>query len=85
MRLQSPATLAALIAQRGMTQAALAEAAGCSPTFVSKLCQGIKRSCTHALAGRIAEALSVPLDVLFMPDESATCVQNVKQQQVMTA
>lgn len=77
MRLQSSDTLTALVRQRGMTQAGLAAAAGCSPTFISKLCQGIKTSCTDTLAERIAGALDVPADVLFLPEQSPNGVRSI--------
>jgi transcriptional regulator with XRE-family HTH domain len=70
MRLQSGNTLQALIEQRGLNQSRLAEAAGCSRSFINGLCSGQRRSCTDELAARIAEVLLVPLDVLFAPNKS---------------
>jgi transcriptional regulator with XRE-family HTH domain len=70
MRLQSGATLQALIEQRGLNQSRLAEAAGCSRSFISGLCSGQRKSCTDELASRIAEVVQVPVDVLFAPNES---------------
>lgn len=72
MRLTSAATLAALMKQRGMSMARLARYAGCTKGFVSHLLSGRKRSCTPVLAERIAEALEVPLALLFVPVESPT-------------
>lgn len=79
MRLQPGGgdTLAALIRQRGHTQAGAAAAAGCSASFMSKLCLGEKTSCSDDLAGRIADLLGVPTDILFMPAESSTGLRNV--------
>ena len=70
MRLQSGATLQALIEQRGLNQSRLAEAAGCSRSFINGLCSGQRRSCTDELAARIAEVVQVPVEVLFVPNES---------------
>ena len=70
MRLQSGATLQALIEQRGLNQSRLAEAAGCSRSFINGLCSGQRRSCTDELAARIAEVVQVPVGVLFAPTES---------------
>ena len=72
MRLQSSATLVALIEQRGLNQSRLAVAAGCSKSFINGLCLQQRVSCTDELANRIAEALGVPTDVLFAPNESRT-------------
>lgn len=72
MRLQSSDTLLALIKQRGLNQSRLAVAAGCSKSFINGLCLQQRASCTDELAGRIAEALQVPTDVLFAPTESRT-------------
>lgn len=65
MRLHSPMTLRALMTQRGRSYRWLARAAGCSCGFVSHLCSGRKKTCTPELATRIAEALDVPVELLF--------------------
>lgn len=67
MRLTSPDTLRALMAQRGFSMDRLARYAGCSKGMVSHLTSGRKRSCTPQLATNIAEALDVPLELLFVP------------------
>jgi len=71
MHLQSPATLKALMSQRGYSLTNLAQRADCSKAFVSHLLSGRKASCTPALAARIAHALGVPIDVLFLAPVSA--------------
>lgn len=71
MKLTSADTLRALMAQRGLSYETLARYAGCSKSFVSHLTRGRKTTCTPALAERIAEALSVPLEILFVPSVSA--------------
>lgn len=66
MRLLSPDTLKALMAQKGFTHARLARYADVSPGFVSHLTAGRKSTCKPLTAQRIAEALDVPLDILFV-------------------
>lgn len=78
MRLANPATLAALMQQRDMSYGTLGRYAGCSKGFVSHLTSGRRRTCTPQLAERIAEALSVPLEVLFVPSASITGCENTK-------
>lgn len=70
MRLQSTDTLKALMAQRGFSMARLARYAGCSKSFISHLVAGRKTTCTPQLAEHLAEALDVPLELLFMPSTS---------------
>ena len=72
MRLTSPTTLRALMAQRGFSLDRMGRYSGCSKSFISHLLAGRKATCTPELALRIAEALDVPLDLLFVP--SATTV-----------
>jgi transcriptional regulator with XRE-family HTH domain len=79
MRLQSGDTLKALMQQRGFSMARLGRYAGCSKTFIHGLCSGDKRSCTPQLGERIAEALDVPLRVLFVVEESSNTSRNIKQ------
>lgn len=83
MRLQSADTLRALIRQRGLNQSRVAAAAGCAPTMINKLCLGAKRSCSDALAIRIAGVLQVPVGVLFVPSESITGGCIVQQSSVL--
>lgn len=70
MRLQSSDTLKALMAQRGFSMQRLARYAGCSKSFVGHLASGHKTTCTPELAQRLAEALEVPLEILFVPSVS---------------
>lgn len=78
MKLQSPDTLRALMGQRGFSYERLARYAGCSKSFVSHLTSGRKTTCTPALAENIAEALDVPLTLLFVPSVSADSGRNAK-------
>lgn len=77
MRLQSADTLKALIKQRNLSLDRMARYAGCSKSFISHLTAGRKTTCTPKLAIRIAEALDVPLELLFVPSTDAERVQNV--------
>jgi transcriptional regulator with XRE-family HTH domain len=79
MRLNSAATLTALMDQHGFSMSRLARYAGCSKGFISHLTSGRRVSCTPELAERIAEALQVPLVVLFTPRSSSDTGQSVKQ------
>lgn len=72
VKLTSADTLTALIAQRTLSYATLARYAGCSKGFVSHLTSGRRTTCTPQLAERIAEALQVPLELLFVPSVSLT-------------
>lgn len=77
MRLTSSDTLRALMAQREFSLGRLARYAGCNKSFVSHLLAGRRRSCTPELAQRIAEALDVPLEILFVPSVSTANARNV--------
>jgi transcriptional regulator with XRE-family HTH domain len=79
MRLRSPATLKALMGQYNFSLARLARYADCSKGFISHLLSGRRSSCTPVLAARIAEALNVPLEVLFDPKASPTGMLNDKE------
>lgn len=70
MQIIHRATLRALAEQRGLSHAGLAREAGCSKSFIDHLAVGRKTGASPELAERIAEALSVPLDVLFVPETS---------------
>jgi len=71
------------MAQRGLSYETLARYAGCSKSFISHLTSGRKNTCTPPLAERIAEALQVPLEIIFVPSASAASGQNIRRE-VMT-
>jgi transcriptional regulator with XRE-family HTH domain len=71
MEITHPPTLKALIRQRGLTYAALGAQVGCTAPFLCHLAQGRRKGATPELAERIAEALEVPVDVLFVPRATA--------------
>lgn len=77
MRLQSGDTLKALMQQHDFSMGRLARYAGCSKTFIYGLCSGGKRSCTPQLGERIAEALDVPVRVLFVVEGSSKSSRNI--------
>ena len=70
MQITHRATLRALTEQRGLSYAGLARLAGCSKPFIGHLASGHKTGARPELAERIAEALAVPVDVLFVPEQS---------------
>lgn len=76
MKIKSGDTFAALMAQEQFSNAELGRAAGCSKSFISQLRRG-KKTCTPALARRIAEALTVPTGTLFAPSTSSEARQIV--------
>ena len=80
MRLQSADTLRALMAQRGFSMARLARYSGCSKSFVSHLAAGRKSTCTPELALRLAEALDVPIEILFVASDSALSGEKSRDQ-----
>jgi len=75
MQLQSKDTLKALIEQRKLSLATMARYADCSKSMISHLTAGRKTTCTPKLAGLIAEALDVPLEVLFVPTTDAERIE----------
>ncbi len=85
VKLTSADTLTALIAQRGFSYATLARYGGCSKGFVSHLTSGRRRTCTPQLAERIAEALQVPLEILFVPSAASTGLQNSVRRETAAA
>lgn len=79
MRLRSPDTMRALMAQYNMSLGLLADYAGCSKGFISHLLAGRRSSCTPLLAERIARSLHVPVEVLFEPKMSSDDMSLDKQ------
>lgn len=79
MTLTSAETLVALMRQKDFTGARLARYAGCSRQFIHQLVKGQKKSMTPRVAENIAEALDVPLGVLFLASTSSATYQNVKR------
>lgn len=67
MKLKSADVLRALMEQNRFSLARLARYSGCSKSFISHLLSGRRTSCTPELAENIAEALNLPLSVIFEP------------------
>lgn len=80
MKLTSPDILIAFMKQRGIGYDRLARYAGVSKGFISHLARGRKTTCTETVATRIAEALDVPRDVLFVRHLSAASGRNIPAQ-----
>ena len=85
MKLTSADTLRALMAQRGFSYEQMARYSGCSKSFISHLIAGRKTTCTPKLAERIAEALSVPQEILFVPSGSAVGGPNIRTREKVSA
>lgn len=79
MKLTSPDTLRALIKQRGFSYERLARYSGISKSFVSHLTSGRKVTCKPETAENIAEALDVPLAILFVESGSAVSGPGVRR------
>ncbi len=56
--------------RRGFSLDRLARYAGCSKGMVSHLTSGRRKTCSPQLAQNIAEALDMPLSLLFVPKVS---------------
>lgn len=78
MRLQSADTLKALMKQKHMGLDRMSRSVGCSRGFISHLTSGRRSSCKPLTAERIAEALDVPLEILFEARVSTSNTSNDK-------
>lgn len=84
MRLLSPDTLRALMAQKGFSHRRLArycELENGRSGMIDHLVSGRRTSCTPRLASRIAEALDVPLELLFAPSVPRNAVSPAKRRE----
>lgn len=81
MRLSSPEMLRATMKRRDFSMARLARYAGCSKSMIGHLASGHKKTCTVALAERIAEALDVETELLFVPSASTSGSHSVRVKQ----
>lgn len=80
MTLTSVENLLELMDRKDFNMARLARYAGCSRQFIWQVCKGHKKSMTPKIAENIAEALDVPLGVLFLPSVASAQDQNVKSE-----
>jgi transcriptional regulator with XRE-family HTH domain len=78
MTLRDLDDLLELMERKDFNMARLARYAGCSRQFIWQICRGQKKSMTPKVAENIAEALDVPLGVLFLPSVASASDQNVK-------
>lgn len=79
MRLVSAERLRSFVGpeqSKKMSGRRLARYANIHSSFIDHLLSGRRRSCTPKVATRIAEALEVPLDVLFAPSASSVTQTN---------
>lgn len=78
MTLTSVENLRELMERKDFTMARLARYAGCSRQFIWQLLHERKKSMTPTIAENIAEALDVPVGVLFMPSVASVADHSVK-------
>ena len=71
---RSPAALAQAMSYRGYSVRSLAVAVGANRSTIGHLRSGHRRSCEPVLAARIAAALQMPIDFLFVPRPSSSCL-----------
>lgn len=79
MTLISVDNLRELMERKDFTMARLARYAGVSRQFIHQVLKGQKKSMTPRVAENIAEALDVPLGVLFLPSVATAAGQDVKR------
>lgn len=88
MKLKSAELLRAFVGpepEKKMSGRKLARYAGVDPSFINHLTAGRRKSCTPVVARNIAEALEVPLTVLFDPSNTLTKRQEEAHQRAKTA
>lgn len=78
MKLLSAEVLRVHMEHKKFSVQRLATYAGCSKAFIGFLRTGDKTSCTKELADKIALALDLPTEALFVAKTSALSGQNVK-------
>lgn len=82
MQITSGKILRGLMDQRQVSNADVADAAGCGRTFISALVNGRRKSCKTDTAERIARYLQVPLEIVFTPMTSTTSSHNEQPEQI---
>lgn len=86
MRVRDPAALRKAIAARGVTAVGVSRYAGLkSRSFLSMLASGQRQVCNRRVATRIAEALGVDVDVLFVDEVSSSKGQDQPTQRTRPA
>ena len=76
MKLTSVDNLLGLMERKDFTQARLARYAGVSRQFIWQVVTGKKSTMTPRVAENIAEALGVPVGMLFVPSVASKTDQN---------
>lgn len=66
--------------EKKMSGRRLARAIEKHPSFIDHLLSGRSKSCKPVTAQRIAEALGVPLEILFMPETASSSTPSDKEQ-----
>jgi hypothetical protein len=79
MKLLSAEVLQAHMTHKNFSVQRLATYAGCSKSFIGFLRTGAKTSCTRELAEKIALALDLPIEALFVERTSAGSGSQVKR------
>lgn len=82
MRLISPDRLRSFVGpepSKKMSGRRLARYIEVHPSFIDHLLSGRRKSCNTRTGERIAEALDVPLDILFVPTAPSNTGQTAKQ------
>lgn len=85
MEITSRDTLRSLMEMREFSAERLARYAGCSKSFIVHLRVGRKKTCTPLLGERIAEALSVPTELIFLLKGSCNSGTPVRRSRVQLA
>ena len=71
--------------EQKMSQRYLAEKVQVHPSFINHLTSGRRKSCDPRTAESIAEALGVPVSVIFTPVEPSVRRENTARQQRLAA
>lgn len=82
MRLKSREVLKAFVGdheEAKMSQRKLARYAGKHPSFINHLTSGRRKSCEPRTAELIAEALGIPLEILFAPEQASVGSTSAKE------
>lgn len=88
MRLASAERLRSFVGSepdKKMSQRKLARYAGVHPSFINHLTSGRRKSCEPRTAELIAEALEVPLEILFVPEPSSSGAPSAQQRNAAVA
>jgi DNA-binding XRE family transcriptional regulator len=85
MKLRSNALLVAYMQERKVSQSELARATERSRQFIHQLVKGEKTTCKNTVGKRIAKLLDVPVEALFLVEESPVKRPNVASSKTRSA